>query len=369
MRTFLLLLALGLPLLAQTSESTLRLDPILQVRPGQSDAAVRKALDGLADRLTVFTDAAEPLTHEGTGKLVEELKTLYEGKANTSNKKAKQIVGATGANKRAQAQPWKQAQAGKAAFYDKLGKALNFLDLFGKGVQGATYVWEGDYVGGGQLVLDEVTKKALAALGALGGSLGGPVGSVAGAAAGEELHKETTSKWIGALADWLRNKNAKDANLGLPLSGRFTGTVTWSQTVGDPSGMAPPMTFTFTGPMTADYDARTGGLKLAYNLTGRAPDMLRGATVGISMDMTLQASGHLEGKVVDGQFTASGTSTGTSRFKVDYMGAPGAPPSQEQTQRGQSAVTARGTVTREAITGTLVPTGPQTKPFTFTLTR
>lgn len=362
MRAPILALLMLLPAGAQeTAGGTARLGPPLRVPQEQANGSVLDVLNGVPD-------AMGPLTHEGTGKALEELKNIYDQKANLSNTAAKGASGASGAGKRAQAMEWKGAQAKKAGFLDKVGKTLNKLDIWGKFVQGVGRAWEGDYIGVGELAVDEATKKLLAGAGAAGGTaLGGPLGSVAGAAAGEELHTRTTGKWIAGAADDLRTQKAKEAMLGVGWSGRYRGTVTWTQTVADPNGMAPPMTFHFSGPMTADLDAKTGALRIEYSLKGSAPSLVGGATAGISMDLSMTSSGTLTGRAEGGSFSAEGTATSTSRFRASFGGYQGAPPPQDQTQQGSASVRAGGTYTREALTGTLTAPGSPTKPLTFTL--
>lgn len=362
MRALIFALLTLLPAGAQdTAGGTARLGPPLRVPQEQANGSVLDVLNGVPD-------AMGPLTHEGTGKALEELKNIYDQKANLSNTAAKGASGASGAGKRAQAVEWKGAQAKKAGFLDQVGKALNKLDLWGKFWQGAGRAWEGDYIGVGELAVDEATKKLLAAGGAAGGAaMGGPLGSVIGAGAAEELHTQTTGKWIAGKADDLRTQKAKEAMLGVGWSGRYRGTVTWTQTVADPNGMAPPMTFHFSGPMTADLDAKTGALRIEYSLKGSAPSLVGGATAGISMDLSMTSSGTLTGRAEGGSFSAEGTATSTSRFRASFGGYQGAPPPQDQTQQGSAAVRAGGTYTREALTGTLTTPGSPTKPLTFTL--
>lgn len=347
----------------ETAGGTARLGSPLRVPQEQANGSVLDVLNGVPDTM-------EPLTHEGTGKALEELKKTYDQKANLSNTAAKRASGASGAGKRAQAVEWKGAQAKKAGFIDRAGKFLNKLDLLGKIAQGFGRAWEGDYIGVGELAVDEATKKLMAAAGAAGlGALGGPLGAVVGAGAGEEVHKRTTGKAIAQGADAWRTQRLKDEKLGMAWSGRYSGTVTWTQTVADPNGMAPPMTFHFSGPMTADLDAKTGALRIEYSLKGSAPNLVGGATVGISMNLSMTSSGALTGRAEGGSFSAEGAATSVSHFRADFGGLEGAPPPQEQTQRGSATVRASGTYTRETLTGTLTTPGSQARPLNFTLSK
>jgi len=351
----------------ETAGGTARLGSPLRVPQEQANGSVLDVLNGVPDTM-------EPLTHEGTGKGLEigfgKLKDTYDQKANLSNTAAKRASGVSGTGKRAQAREWKDAQAKKAGFIQKAGKVLEKLDLVGKIAQGFGRAWEGDFIGVGELAVDEATKKLMAAAGAAGGgALGGPLGAVVGAGAGEEVHKRTTGKAIAQGADAWRTQRLKDEKLGMAWSGRYSGTVTWTQTVADPNGMAPPMTFHFSGPMTADLDAKTGALRIEYSLKGSAPNLVGGATVGISMNLSMTSSGALTGRAEGGSFSAEGAATSVSHFRADFGGLEGAPPPQEQTQRGSATVRASGTYTRETLTGTLTTPGSQARPLNFTLSK
>ncbi len=348
---------LGSVLVAQdTAAGTARLGPPLQLDETQTGPSV-------LDSLNTVPDAMGVLTHEGTGKTLEELQAIYSKKASLSNTAAKGASGASGAGKRAQALEWKGQQAKKATFLDKVGKTLNVLDLWGKAWQGIGRAWEGDYVGVGELVVDEATKKLIAAAGATGGGFfGGPLGSVAGAAAGEEFHTQKTGPWITKLADAIRAEQAKDAGLGFGWSGRYTGRVTWQPTFvqNAPNGEPTQATLRFTGTMEATLDAKTGNLQLNVQLQGgsTAPRNA-GDTARLGPSLNIHVSATLSGRAENGRFTAQGQGESWGTLGGD----------DGMTGRNRNAWQASGTYTQEVLTGTLRLQEAPVSPLTFTLTK
>lgn len=349
---------------AQIAGGTADLGPVVSVSPGQSNAAILDSLNGIPDLV-------EPGTHEGTGKAIEVAQDAAQAKANLSNTQAKRASGVSGHGKRAQAQAWKNDQARKAGYLDKLGKVLNVIDVVSTAAKAAGHLAEGDAIGAGEVIVSDLTKKGMATIGAtIGTVFGGPMGGVVGAAGGEEIHKGSTGRLIAGAADAIRDQQARDAQLGFSQTGRYTGQLDWTYTPPAEAGaMQPPMAIHYAGPVTADLD-RDGVLKIHYELKGSMPGLgVSGATAGIGLDLTMRATADLVGTAKDGRFTAEGTSKGTTTFNVDYGGAQGAPPNQSQTNSGSGAIQASGTYTRETLTGTFVSPGWTGKPISFVLTK
>ena len=346
------------------SAGTADLGPVVSASPKTSGAAILDSLNGLPGLV-------EPATHEGTGEAIDQAQQAAEANANLSNTKAKGPSGASGSGKRAQAGAWKADQARKAGFLDRLGKILDVIDIVSTVAKAAGHLVEGDTIGAGEVVVNDLTKKGAAALGsAAGTAVGGPVGAVVGAGAAEEIHNATTGKWISNTADAIRNQQAKDAMLGSSQTGRYVGQMHWTYNPPMQEGaMQPPMTIQYSGPVTADLD-KAGNLKMHYDLKGGMPGLgVSGATAGIGMSLQMSAVADLTGTAKDGKFTAAGTSQGTTQFNVNYGGAQGAPQNQSQTNNASGPVTATGTYTREAMTGTFTSPGGQGQPIDFVLTK
>lgn len=346
--------------------STPDVGAVTSVPSKQANAAILDSLNGIPDLV-------DPVTHEGTGEAIDQAQAAAEANSKLSNTKAKGASGATGSGKRAQAEAWKNDQAKKAGWLKKLGQAINVIDVVSTGAKAAGHLVEGDAIGAGEVVVNDLVKKGTAAIGAiLGTAVGGPFGAVVGSGAGEELHNATTGQWITKKADDIRNQQAKDAQLGFAQAGRYTGQLHWTYNPPHQEGaMQPPMTIQYDGPITADLD-RDGNLKIHYDLKGGMPGLgISGATAGIGMNLTLSASGDLAGTAKDGSFTAEGTSKGTSTFNVDYGGAQGAPANQSQTTSGSGSIKASGTYTRETMTGTILigASSGQSIPFTLSKSR
>ena len=85
--------------------------------------------------------------------------------------------------------------------------------------------------------------------------------------------------------------------------------------------------------------------------------------------MSREPSGALTGRAEGGSYSPAGPATSGSHFRADFGGLAGAPPPQEQTQRGSATVRASGTYTRETLTGTLTTPGSQARPLNFTLSK
>lgn len=342
------------------------LGAVSSANPKQTNAAILDSLNGIPD-------VVEPATHEGTGEAIDQAQKAAEANSQLSNTKAKGPSGASGSGKRAQAGAWKNQQAQKAGWLKKLGNAINVIDIVSTGAKAAGHLAEGDAVGAGEVVVNDLVKKGTAIIGGLiGSAFAGPYGAVIGAGGAEEIHKATTGPWITKKADDIRDQQARDAQLGFAQAGRYAGQLHWSYNPPHQEGaMQPPMTIQYSGPITADLD-RDGNLKIHYDLKGGMPGLgVSGATAGIGMSLQLTATGDLAGMAKDGSFAAEGTSKGSSTFNVDYGGAQGAPENQSQTNTGSGAIKASGTYTRETMIGTLVTggAGGQSIPFTLTKTR
>jgi hypothetical protein len=345
------------------SAGTVDLGPVVSADPRQSNAAILDSLNGIPD-------AVEPATHEGTGEAIDQAQQAAAANGNLSNTKAKGPSGASGSGKRAQATAWKSDQAKKAGFLDKLGKILDVIDVVSTAAKAAGHLVEGDTIGAGEVVVNDLTKKGAAALGsAFGTAVGGPMGAVVGAGAAEEIHNATTGKLISKTADAIRDQQAQDAMLGYAQAGRYTGQVQWTFTPPAQEGaMQPPMAIQYSGPVTADLD-KEGNLKMHYDLKGGMPGLgVSGATAGIGMSLQMNAVADLAGTAKEGKFTANGISKGTTKFNVDYGGAQGAPENQSQTNNASGPIKATGTYTRETMTGTFSSPGGG-PPISFVLTK
>ena len=306
-----------------------------------------------------FPTAVDLTTHEGTGEAIDQAQKAAAANAGLSNTQAKGPSGASGSGKRAQAGAWKADQARKAGFLDKLGKASGVIDLVSTAAKAAGHLVEGDSVGAGAVIVDDLVKKGTAAVGAVIGTAatGSPVGAVVGAGAFEELHNATTGKLITAAETAITTQKAQDAMLGFAQTGRYTGQLNWTYNPPAQEGaMQPPMTIQYTGPVTADLD-KDGNLKMHYDLKGGMPGLVAGATAGIGMSLQMSATADLTGTAKEGTFTAEGISKGTTKFNVDYGGAQGAPENQSQSNSGSGPIKASGTYTRETMTGTFTSPG------------
>ncbi len=339
---------------------TTRLDATLNVTPFDGSKALWDAME------TVGTTATTVKT-EGVDKTAEIAQKTFDAAAQGNRRAAKQMSGLT---KGADARAWQAGQAGKANTLRKMrlvGDLIEIVDAFGSA---GGYLAEGDTTGAAAIFINALGKKGAAALGAAGGSLAGPAGAIVGAEGGGQGYDAYVADKVTKLADDKRNRDALNANLGFSQTGRYAGQVSWVTTPPfDPSTGAPPMTFRFQGPMTADLD-REGNLKLHYELKGGMEGLgVAGATMGIGMTMQMTVSADLVGKAKDGVFQAKGTSTGTSRFNVDYQGRAGAPANQSQNSTGGGPAEASGVFTRETLSGTITSPGVKAKPITFTLTK
>lgn len=304
---------------------------------------------------------------EGVDKTLETLQAGYQKASEGNRHAAKQMSGMV---KGADARAWQAQQAGKAGFLRKVrlvGDVIEIVDSFSSA---AGYLAEGDTTGAAAVFINGLGKKGASALGAAAGSVGGPVGAVVGAEGGDRAYKTYVEGKVDKLADDKRNQDAKDRLLGLPMAGRYAGTVTWiHKPEYDASTGAPPISFRFQGPMTADLD-RNGNLTIHFDLKGTAEGLgVAGATAGISMGLRMSTRGDLKGTARDGSFSAKGSATSDSTFNVDFGGRQGAPANQTQRSSGGGAVSASGTFTRETLQGTMSAPGPNAKPISFTLTK
>lgn len=363
-RMLLLVLLLPSGLTAQgLAGGSVDLGPVVSADPRQTNAAILDVLNGIPD-------IVEPATHEGTGEAIDQAQQAAAAKANLSNTKAKGSSGASGSGKRTQATAWKSDQARKAGFLDKLGKVLDVIDVVSTVAKAAGHLVEGDTIGAGEVVVNDLTKKGAAAIAsAAGTAMAGPVGAVVGAGAAEEIHNATTGTLVAKTADALRDQQARDAMLGFAQAGRYAGQLRWNYNPPAQEGaIQPPMAIQYTGPVTADLD-RDGNLKMHYDLKGGMPGLgVSGATAGIGMSLEMRAVADLTGTAKDGKFAAEGTSQGTTKFNVDYGGAQGAPENQSQSNRGSGPINASGIFTRETMTGTFTSPGGG-PPIDFVLTK
>lgn len=351
-------------LMAQGNKSdTQRLDTILNVTPFDGSQALYDAME------TVGTTVTSAKT-EGVDKTLETAQKAYEAAAEGNRRAAKNASGFT---KGADARAWQAGQAGKANTIRKIrfvGDLIEIVDAFSSA---GGYLAEGDTTGAAAIFINALGKKGAAGLGAAGGSIAGPAGAIVGAEGGGQAYDAYVAAKVTKLADDKRNQDARDANLGFSMTGRYAGQVTWVTTpqydASVASNGAPPMTFRFKGPMTADLD-REGNLKIHYELKGAMEGLgMAGATMGIGMAMQMSVNADLAGKARDGVFQAKGHSSGTSQFNVDYKGHAGAPANQSQTSTGGGAVEGSGTFSRETLTGTITSIGVKAQPITFTLTK
>ena len=315
---------------------------------------------------TVGTTVSTAKT-EGVDKTAEIAQKAFEAASQGNRHAAKQM---SGLGKGADARAWQAGQAGKANTLRKMrlvGDLIEIVDAFSSA---GGYLAEGDTTGAAAIFINALGKKGAAALGAAGGSIAGPAGAIVGAEGGGQGYDAYVTGKVTKLADDKRDRDARDANLGFSLTGRYAGQVTWVATPQfDPSTGAPPMTFRFQGPMTADLD-REGNLKLHYELKGTMEGLgMAGATAGIGMSMQMTVTADLAGRAKDGVFQAKGRSTGTSRFNVDYRGAAGAPANQSQNSTGGGPAKASGVFTRETLSGTITSPTMKAQPITFTLTK
>jgi len=348
-------------LVAQGNQSdTARLDGILNVTPFDGSQALYDAMD------TVGTTVTTAKT-EGVDKTLEIAQKAFEDASKGNRHAAKQMSGLT---KGADARAWQAGQAGTANTIRKVRFVGDLIEIFDAFSSAGGYLAEGDTTGAAAIFINALGKKGAAGLGAAGGSIVGPAGAIVGAEGGSRAYDTYVADKVNKLADDKRNQDARDANLGFSMTGRYAGQVTWVATPQyDASTGAPPMTFRFKGPMTADLD-RNGNLKMHYDLKGSMEGLgMAGATVGIGMTMQMSVSGDLAGQAKDGVFKAKGQSSGTSQFNVDYRGHAGAPANQSQTSTGGGAVEASGVFTREALNGTIVSIGVKAQPITFSLTK
>ncbi len=371
----LLTTALVLPawwLMAQGNRSdTTRLDPLLDIPPSDGSKALWDAMDTMG---TTVTNAMEPVgtmvtgaKTEGVDKTLDITQEAYEAASKGNRHAAKQASGFT---KGADARTWQAGQADKAKTIRKIrfvGDLIEIVDAFSSA---GGYLAEGDTTGAAAIFINALGKKGAAGLGAAGGSIAGPGGAIIGAEGGGQAYDAYVAAKVTKLADDKRNQDARDANLGFSMTGRYAGQVTWVTTPQyDASTGAPPITFRFKGPMTADVD-REGNLKMHYDLKGQMEGLgIAGATMGIGMTMQMSVSADMAGKAKDGVFQAKGHSSGISQFNVDYRGHAGAPANQSQTSTGGGPAEASGTFTRETLTGTVTMVGVKAKPIAFSLTK
>jgi hypothetical protein len=266
---------------------------------------------------------------------------------------------------------WKADQAKKAGFLSKLGKFLQVVDIVSTTAQAAGYLWEGDAVGAGEVVVKDITKKGVAAAGAfVGTATAGPVGGFVGATAGDELAGVTTSPWIEKTADAIRNQQNRDKYLGTGRVGRYEGNISYVFHPPMPEGVnAPSMGIQYTGPVTATLE-KGGDLKLHFQLKGKLTGGgIAGAAANLAMDLDISATADLTGQVTGDSFTAKGTSSGTGQFAIHVPTAAGGG-TQRQSSSGSGAVTASGTITPGTLSGSLSsPQSPQMKPIPFVLTK
>lgn len=364
--TALLLLgtALALPawwLMAQgTAGDSAHLDPILNVNPSDGSKALWDAME------TVGTTVTGAKT-EGVDKTLETAQKAFEDAAKGNRHAAKQMSGAT---KGADARAWQAGQSGKANTIRKIRFVGDLIEIFDAFSSAGGYLAEGDTTGAAAIFINALGKKGAAGLGAAGGSIAGPAGAIVGAEGGGQAYDAYVAAKVTKLADDKRNQDARDANLGFSMTGRYAGQVTWVTTPQyDASTGAPPITFRFQGPMTADLD-REGNLKMHYDLKGAMEGLgVAGGTMGIGMTMQMSVNADLAGRAKDGVFQAKGHSSGVSRFNVDYGGRAGAPANQSQTSTGSGPVEANGTFSRETLQGTITSIGVKAKPITFTLAK
>ena len=202
---------------------------------------------------------------EGVDKTAETAQKLFEAASQGNRHAAKQASGLT---KGADARTWQAGQAGKANTIRKMrfiGDLIEIVDAFSSA---GGYLAEGDTTGAAAIFVNALGKKGAAAIGAVGGSIAGPAGAIIGAEGGGQGYDAYVADKVTKLADDKRNRDAREANLGFSMTGRYAGQVNWVTTPQfDASTGAPPMTFRFQGPMTADLD-REGNLKLHYELKG-----------------------------------------------------------------------------------------------------
>ncbi len=351
-------------LMAQGNQSdTARLEGVLSVPPFDGSKALYDAMDTVGTTVTTVKT-------EGVDKTLEIAQKAFEEASKGNRHAAKQMSGLT---KGADARAWQANQAGTGSTIRKIrfvGDLIEIVDAFSSA---GGYLAEGDTTGAAAIFINALGKKGAAGLGAAGGSIVGPAGAVVGAEGGSRAYDKYVADKVNKLADDKRNQDARDANLGFSMTGRYAGQVTWVTTpqydASAATAGAPPMTFRFQGPMTADLD-RAGNLKLHYDLKGAMEGLgVAGATMGIGMTMQMSVNADLAGMAKDGVFQAKGHSSGTSQFNVDYRGHAGAPANQSQTSTGGSPVEASGTFSRETLSGTITSIGVKAKPITFTLTK
>lgn len=345
---------------AQVSGGTVQLGAPLSVSTSEGSGALYDAME------TVGTTVTTAKT-EGVDKTLEILQAGYQKASEGNRHAAKQMSGMT---KGADARTWQANQAGKAGFIRKIRLVGDLIEIVDSFSGAAGYLAEGDTTGAAAVFINGLGKKGASALGAAAGSVGGPVGAVVGAEGGDRIYKGYVEGKVNKLADDKRDQDARDRLLGLPMAGRYSGNVIWIHKLAyDASTGAPPVTFRFQGPMTADVD-RDGNLKMHFDLKGTMEGLgLAGQTAGISMGLQMGTRGDLTGTAKDGQFTARGTATSDSTFNVDFGGRPGAPQNQSQRSQGGGALEAQGTFTRETLQGSITSSGAQAQPITFVLTK
>ncbi len=355
------LLATGavVALAAQNAGDTLPLPPLNTPGPDVGKAVY--------DTMETVGTTVKDLKTEGVDKTLELAQKHFQDLSQGNRRGAKQASGLT---KGADARAWQSSQGGRAKTLQKIrivGDLIEVVDAF-SGAAG--YLAEGDTTGAAAIFVNALGKKAASAAGAGLGSALGPAGAVVGAEGGDRAYQAYVADRVTKAADDKRNRDALAANLGHAMTGRYAGNVTWvAQAPYDAASGAPPMSVRFQGPMTADLD-REGRLRIHYELKGVMEGLgVAGATAGLNLGFTLETSGDLEGLAKDGTFQAKGQSRGTSHFRADFGGLPNAPAPQRQDSAFSGAMEARGTFTRETLTGTLSSPQVHAKPMTFVLTK
>lgn len=355
-----LLLGTALALSAQNAGDTLPLGPALNVPPFDAGKAVYDTME------TVGTTVTSAKT-EGVDKTLEIAQNHFQNLSQGNRHAAKQL---SGMPKGADARAWQANQGGRANTLGKIKLVGDLIEIFDAFSSAGGYLAEGDTTGAGAILINALGKKGASAAGAGLGSVLGPAGAIVGAEGGDRAYKAYVEDRVNKAADDKRVRDAKATMLGLPQSGRYTGSVIWvAQAPYDARSGAPPMSVRFQGPMTADLD-RDGNLKIHYALKGTLDGLgVAGATMGISMGYSVTTTGDLTGLAKNGTFEAKGTSHGTSHFKADFSGMPNAPQPQTQDSTFSGAMKASGTFTRETLTGTLTSPNVQAKPMSFVLTK
>lgn len=271
------------------------------IGPGQRGGEGKSGLwESYNNNMPAVTDV---LTHEGTGKAVEEI-----GKSCNENQQVLDSLAAKvqqAANKPGQSAAVrtkgldlaKEANKTSGAYgtvsrwTDKAVTVLKVIDFVSTTAKAAGHLAEGDRIGAVGVVVDDVAKKGAAALGAFGLSWIPGVGPVVGSAAGEELHKKYLAPVIADRVDKVRVAEAKEKMLGPNIPGE---KVMDSQ--GNVRTLPPDM---FVNRETGNIERRTPEQQQAYEKKYR-DDLKEAAN---SNHPLAQAARDLQdGKITDKEF-------------------------------------------------------------------